>query len=173
MKEYAEILYPEKEKQAEYLKKEADKLREQGEIGEAIVLYRLIVKEYPQEKDAKESYFQLRKLFKNEMDSKSVIECYEILIKKYENTITDREWVEIISDFRFFKKYDRAIELSKIMLNKYPEGPFAEDALFILGTLYKETKDLGKAKEIWKNYLQKYPESIRSLTIKKFLQNGQ
>ncbi|MCM8808262.1 MAG: tetratricopeptide repeat protein, partial [Candidatus Omnitrophica bacterium] len=174
LKEYACLLYPEeKEKQATYLKQYADQLKEKGEIPEAIILYRKVAKDYLKIKEAKESYFQLGKIFRNEMDIKNMTECYDFLIKKYEDIIIDKEWVEIISDFRFFKKYDRAIELSKIVLDKYPNSPFTEDVLFILGILYKENKDLVKAKEIWKIYLEKYPESIRSLTIKKFLQSGQ
>ena len=47
MKKYAQLLYPEdREKQAEWMKNQADRLITEGETAEAIVLYRMIIRSY-------------------------------------------------------------------------------------------------------------------------------
>jgi TolA-binding protein len=168
MKEYAEILYPEKEKQAEYLKNEADKLREQGETGEAIMIYKFIGQEYPLTNKDKGSLLQLGEIFKNEMDKEKVIFYYSQVMQKYEPFITESEWWEIIKNFDFLKQYYKAIELSEKFLQKFEDSKYREDILFTLGNLYRKIGEIKKAQNVWEIYIKEYPTSIKNNMIEKF-----
>lgn len=132
MKQYAELLYSEdKEQQAQWLKQQADGLRDKGEISEAITLYRLLtLGNFKDTSVAKEGYFQLGKIFKENMDIKKMIEYYEILIKEHEGILTEENYMDIISDYRFFKEYDKTIIIAEKMIEKFSKGYYVKDALF-------------------------------------------
>ncbi|MFA5646503.1 MAG: tetratricopeptide repeat protein [Candidatus Ratteibacteria bacterium] len=173
MKEYAALKYPnDKEQQAQWLKQQADGLRDKGEISEAITLYRLLtVGNFKDTSVAKEGYFQLGKIFKENVDIKKMNEYYEILIKEHEDILTEKNYMDIISGYRFFKEYDKAIIIAEKMIEKFSKGNYEKDALFTLGLLYREKGNLKKTKEIWKEYFQKYPDDIiRKSMIKNFME---
>ncbi|MDD3735285.1 MAG: tetratricopeptide repeat protein [Candidatus Pacebacteria bacterium] len=84
MKQYAELLYPEdKEKQAEYLKQQADKLMAQEETGEAIIMYRFIIARYPNTKCTRKTYLNIAEIFRDEGDIKGAINEYKKLLDNY------------------------------------------------------------------------------------------
>ncbi|MCM8785706.1 MAG: tetratricopeptide repeat protein [Candidatus Omnitrophica bacterium] len=160
LKEYSELLYPEeKEKQAKTIKEYADKLKEKGEITEAIILYRLIVKEYPDTKIGSESYFRLGKIFEEENDWRSSLIQYQLTIKKdTRNTLTEEVLPKLGNMYLKVNQNKEAIETFQSFISKYPESPFLEDVLYELGCAYFNSRDKQKAKETFELYLMKYPK---------------
>lgn len=111
-KKYAEFLYPEeKEKQAQIIKQKIDKLKEKGEISEAIVLYRLIAKEYPDTQIAAGVCFQIAQIIEEEENKQEAVNQ------------TIREYEEVIKKY---PKSSYAEEICFPLVKKYPEGIYLE-----------------------------------------------
>jgi len=179
MKKYAQLLYPEdKEKQAEMIKKEADRLGEQGEIAEAITIYRIIEKEYSETKIAPEALFQVAKIIEEEERQQRAIlytvEEYKKLIQEWPKT----EYAEEAC-FALVKKYQnkgmnaKAIEFLNFLVKNYPNSRYFEYSMFLLGQFYIQIKKESEARKVWNEYLTIYPEGKYSTIIKTFLKGGE
>ena len=178
MKEYAEILYQEKEKQAEYLKNQADKLKNQGEIGEAIMIYRKIVEEYKNTDIAGEVSFVIANIIEQQEEEqdavKGTIEEYEKLIKNYPKTnYAEDAHFKLVRKYRRLGKTNEGIRILENFIKNYPESKKKEQALFLLGLLYKETKNYENMKKVWDEYLKNYPEGTYTSIINSFLKGGE
>ena len=178
MKQYAELLYPEdKEKQAEYLKEQADKLMAQEETGEAIIMYRKIAKEYPDTEIAPEVLFDVAKIiYEEEKKVEAVnqtIKEYEEIIQKYpKNKYAEDIYFILVKKYQELGKINQAIKQLEDFLKTYPDSKKYESALFLLGMMYKENKSQEQAKKVWEEYLKKYPEGVYYTVVKTFLEEG-
>ena len=179
MKEYAALLYPEeREKQAEWMKEQADRLITEGETGEAIQIYRKIEKEYPETKVSSDALYEVAKIIdKEETRCEAVrgsIREYENLIKKYpESQYAEYIYFTLVKKYQILGRKEKEIEYFEEFLKKYPESKKRENALFYLGLLYRESKKENQAKRIWRKYLEEYPKGIYSQVIKTYLEGGE
>jgi TolA-binding protein len=175
MKQFAALKYPEdKEQQAQWLKQQADKLMEEGETAEAITLYRMIAREYPETETAPESLFIIAEIIEKvenkQMAVTQTIKEYETLIKQYPKTEYAAESCLLLTkQYQLNKEHNKAIESLNFFLKEYPENKKYENALFHLGLLYHQNKKEVEAKKIWQEYLKKYPGGIYSGVVKTFI----
>jgi len=64
-------------------------------------------------------------------------------------------------------KYDARNTKQKLYILK------KEQALFLLGLLYRETKNSENMKKVWNEYLKNYPEGTYTSIINSFLKGGE
>ena len=65
-------------------------------------------------------------------------------------------------------KFDIAISLLQNIVDDYGEDILADDALFLIGSIYEEQlKEKEKAKEVYQNFLIKYPGSNKAAEARK------
>lgn len=65
--------------------------------------------------------------------------------------------------------YQEALKEYQIVLGKYPQLPQAENALFSIGMIYKDTGEKEKAKEYLQKYLKQYPQGKHTSTAETLL----
>jgi tetratricopeptide (TPR) repeat protein len=175
MQRYAETLYPrDREKQARWVKQQADKLRSEKETAEAITLYRTIAKKYSETETAPESLFTVAEIIKREENSQGVadksINEYETIIKNYPGTKYSEEIHRILTkQYQRKEDYNKSVHYLKTFLKKYPHSENYEEVLFELGLLYRQNKKEDEAKKVWEEYLKKYPEGLYSTSVKTYL----
>ncbi len=85
-------------------------------------------------------------------------EVIGLRIEKAKNVIADGEF--IVGEFYYKKEsYNAAIERLEGLLKRFPDYKKADNALLLIGRSYKAIKMNDKAKEAFKNLLEKYPAS--------------
>ncbi|MCX8069023.1 MAG: outer membrane protein assembly factor BamD [Thermodesulfovibrionales bacterium] len=95
-------------------------------------------------------------------------EVIDIRIEKTINTLADSEF--IIGNFYFKKEsYRAALGRFEGLLKKYPNYKNADQTLYLIGLSYKNLKERDKARAIFKELIEKYPESKFSERAKKEL----
>ncbi|MBI5212625.1 MAG: outer membrane protein assembly factor BamD [Nitrospirae bacterium] len=93
-------------------------------------------------------------------------EVIGLRIEKAKNVIADGEF--IVGEFYYKKEsYNAAIERLEALLKRFPDYKKADNALLLLGRSYKAMKMNDKAKEAFKNLLEKYPASKLAPAAKK------
>ncbi|MGB9677062.1 MAG: tetratricopeptide repeat protein [Candidatus Ratteibacteria bacterium] len=173
MKEYAQLIYPEeREKQAEYLKEYADKLKEKGEIGEAISLYRFIIFNFIDIKITLNCCFIIVEILEGEGDiKKAADELLNFAFKFSEDEKIVVLIIEAAKKYKNIKNYKKAIECLERVINEYKNVSKTEDALFAIGFYYEEMGNKNKAEEFWRKYIEVYPNgkyiSIINAQLKK------
>jgi len=178
MREYAQLLYPEeREKQAEWMKNQAEKLKEKGETGEAIMIYRKIGEEYKNTEIAGEVSFIIANIIEQQEEEqdavKGSIEEYENLIKKYpESQYAEEVHFKLVRKYQRLGKLNEGIRILENFIKNYPESKKKEQALFLLGILYRKTKNYENMKKVWNEYLKNYPEGTYTSIINSFLKGG-
>ncbi len=168
MKEYAVLLYPkEREKQAEWIKKQADRLITEGEIGEGIQIYRKIEKEYPETKVGLNCCLSLGRIFEKEGDIERSAKGFVSFVKNYPDEEKCAELlIEAAKKYKSIGRYKKSIECLEKIIKEYRKTEKVEDALFAIGFYYKDIRNLKKAKEYWARYLEMYPEGKYTSIIK-------
>jgi len=64
--------------------------------------------------------------------------------------------------------FDKAISLLDIILSDYPDDIFGDDAFFRIAEIYDyHLKDVEKAKELYQEFLRKYPGSVFAAEVRK------
>lgn len=171
MKEYAEILYPnKKEKQAQYIKQEADKLKDQGEIPEAISLYRFIIESYPDTEITFWVLFQLGKIFEAQADWESALNFYlQIPEKDKKGMLTEKVMPLIGKMYLQINKNKEAIEIFQKFLNKFSESMYKEEVIYKMGVAYYNSGNKKEAKDTFNLYLREYPNGRYKKEAKFFL----
>jgi len=179
MKEYAALLYPkDREKQAEYLKQLAEKLKEKGETGEAIMIYRKIGEEYKNTEIAGEVSFIIANIIEQQEEEqdavKGSIEEYEKLIRDYPKTkYAEEAHFKLVRKYQRLGKTNESIRILENFIKNYPESKKKEQVLFLLGILYRKTKNYENMKKVWNEYLKNYPEGTYTSIINSFLKGGE
>lgn len=179
MKQYATLEYQkDQEQQAQWLKQQADKLLGEGATVEAITLYRMTAKKYPETETAPETLFQIAQKIQQEEPQQGAvtqtIKEYEMLIKKYPKTEYAAEsYLSLVKLYQLKQDHNKAIESLSSFLREYPENKKYESALFQLGLLYHQNKKEDEAKNIWNEYLKKYPEGRHASVVKIFYSGSQ
>jgi TolA-binding protein len=85
-----------------------------------------------------------------------------------ERDITDDVWFKQSGIFLKKKNTSKAMQLLLNVVDKYPDGVLADDALFKLGDLYENVlKDNAKAMETYQKFLEKYPGSLFIADVRK------
>jgi len=69
-------------------------------------------------------------------------------------------------------KLNEGIRILENFIKNYPESKKKEQVLFLLGLLYKETKNYENMKKVWNEYLKNYPEGTYTSIINSFLKGG-
>ncbi|HNQ35094.1 MAG TPA: tetratricopeptide repeat protein [bacterium] len=172
LKKYADLVSRgDKEKAARMIREAADKLITEGEVTEAIILYRLIKAEYPETALAPEVCFQIAKILQEEANKHGAIaaeyvkEC-ETLIQQYPQTqFAEEACFALAKKYQNTGKYAQAIEHLNYFLKNYPESKYIESGVFLLGFLYRQTKQNDEARKIWEYYLKKFPDDNIYLEI--------
>lgn len=99
---------------------------------EALKDFEFIINEYPDNELALNAYFEMGKIFHGK------------LIKSYSSN----------------ESSEQAVEYYKIVAEKYSSSLLAPNALFMVGFIQaNELSQLGKAKETYSKFLEKYPDS--------------
>lgn len=85
-------------------------------------------------------------------------EVIDIRIEKSKNTIADYEF--IVGRF-YFKKdsYRAALGRFEGLLRRFPDYKKADETLYLIGLSYKGLKELDKAKDVFKELIQRFPNS--------------
>jgi TolA-binding protein len=175
IKQYAILKYlEEKEQQAQWLKQQADKLMEEGETAEAIILYRMTAREYPETEIAAASLFIAAEIIekeeKRQIAATQTIKEYETLIAKYSKTeYAEESYLALVKQYQLKQDYNKAIQCLNTFLTEYPESKKYESILFQLGILYQQNKKEGEAKKVWDEYLKKYPAGLYFNVVKTFI----
>lgn len=174
MEKYGETIYPQDtEKQAEWMKQEADKLREEGEIAEAIMFYRFILGKYPNVSFSPDIYNKVAGIFEKNLDIKRVIEEYKKLINSHPGTdFAEKVSLRIIGLYQKIRRIDLAITFGENFSQMYPESKYCENVLFLLGNLYKKVKNKEYENRSWQKYLEIYPSGIYAPLIKRIIVNN-
>ncbi|MBI3755049.1 MAG: tetratricopeptide repeat protein, partial [Deltaproteobacteria bacterium] len=63
-----------------------------------------------------------------------------------------------------------ALKEYQTVLDKYPQTPQAENAIFSIGMIYKDTGEKEKAKEYLQKYLKQYPQGRHTSTVETLIQ---
>jgi tetratricopeptide (TPR) repeat protein len=93
-------------------------------------------------------------------DQESAEKAWDNLQKKYPQFDLAKEFFDYAQRLQDEGKFELAIRLYDEISKFFPEGPNREKALFLKGFVYsEELKDYSKAKEIYRQFLQDYPES--------------
>jgi len=171
MKQYAQTLYPQdKEQQAEYLKQQADKLKNEGELAETISIFNFLMNKYPDTKYISVFYLQLGKIFEEEKDWMNALKYYQSALN---SNLEDRMVQRILFKqgvlYLEIKDNQKAVETFQTFISKYPESNDIEEVLYYLGRAYFNKKDKEKSKEIFEKYLRKYPDGKYSQEINLYL----
>lgn len=174
LKKYADLVSQgDKEKAARMVRAVADKLITEGEVTEAIILYRLIKAEYPETALAPEVCFQIAKIIQEDENRQGAMDYfkeYEILIRKYPETqCAEEACFTLITQYQNAGKYVHTIEWLIFLIRTYPSSKYYEKGLFLLGFAYQKNQKEEEAKKAWEEYLKKYPDGIYSLLVKIFL----
>ncbi len=174
LKKYADLVAQgDKEKAARMVRDAADKLITEGEVTEAITLYRVIKQEYPETALAPEVCFQIAKILQEEANKHGAMEYneHEILIQKYPKTqYAEEACFDLVKQHQRIGKYPQAIERLNYFLKNYPESKYVQNGTFLLGFLYHQAKQKEEARKVWEWYLKKYPDDITySSIIKAYL----
>jgi tetratricopeptide (TPR) repeat protein len=65
-------------------------------------------------------------------------------------------------------EFEKAIQLLEIILNDYPDDIFGDDAFFRIAEIYDyHLKDIEKSKELYQEFLKKYPGSVFAAEARK------
>ncbi len=113
------------------------------------LLYQVILK-YPDSEQAAAAKMKL------EIEDGSSVEPAEELFKRAELALFQQ------------KNWNKALTEYKRVAEAFPESDFAPKALFAMGWIHeKYTSDYGKAREIYGEFVEKYPESEFTLPLKK------
>jgi tetratricopeptide (TPR) repeat protein len=65
-------------------------------------------------------------------------------------------------------KFEKAIELLEIILSDYPDDIFGDDSFFRIAEIYDyHLKDIEKSKELYQEFLKKYPGSVFAAEARK------
>ena len=171
MREYVDLLYPkDKEKQANYLKKQADELKEKGETGEAIMLYHFIPYNYPESKTVSGCYFKLGELFEEKMDWERALKNYKfVLSNEVEENLLQKVLFRIGICYLKLNKNKKATEMFQEIILKYPESNFSGEVLYYLGRAYYNSGRKEKAKEVFNRYFKKFPEGKYAKEVNLYL----
>ncbi len=122
----------------------AEKSIKQNNIALAVDSYKKLIDEYPHSSKAPDAMFRLATLYQNKM------------VKN----ISDNESLE--------KAVDLFEELNKI----YPDSPMAPKALFMSGfILANDIHDFTRATQVFKTFLEKYPENELTSSAREELNN--
>lgn len=86
-------------------------------------------------------------------------ELYVEFAKKYpEDSLTAKYIFSLAQSYVGSKKYDKAIENLDALCNRYPNSKIAPKAMFYKAFIYWDNiKQEGKAKEIFKEFISKFP----------------
>ncbi|MFN4228065.1 MAG: tetratricopeptide repeat protein, partial [Candidatus Ratteibacteria bacterium] len=170
IKKYGQFLHPEeKEKQAQIIKEHADKLREEGETTEAIILYRLIGKEYSETSVLVEILLLLGQIMEQEKDYQNAIREYENILNKKNVFLTKESLLNIGKAYKQANKNKEAIEIFQKLLAQFPDSILKEETLYELATTYYNYGDKIKSKEKFNEYLKEYPNGKYNKVVEIFL----
>ncbi|MCS6832164.1 MAG: tetratricopeptide repeat protein, partial [Flammeovirgaceae bacterium] len=95
--------------------------------------------------------------------------AYDELLKDYpHHTLCDEILWEKANIYLKIGNYEEAVAALKTLLEKYPDDILADDANFLLGTIYEEKlKNIPQAMQVYQHQLLKYPSSIYSVEARK------
>lgn len=81
--------------------------------------------------------------------------------------LDDVYWLE--ADIRMKRgEFEESLALLQRILDEYPDDVLADDAFFLRGEIYeRQLKDKGKAMEIYREFLGKYPGSVFAAEARK------
>ena len=85
---------------------------------------------------------------------------------------TDKELVELANKENSKGNSEKAIEYYERLLREFPDSEHAQMALFMIGYVQSnELRDYNKAKIVYQEFLEKYPNSELAVSVKFELDN--
>ncbi len=143
------------------LLQEAQKSLSENKYAEAIDNYNQLIKSYPNSQNSPRAYFNMGAInlvYLN--DQESAEKAWEKLQKAYPQFDLAKEFFDYAQKLQDEGKFELAIRLYDEISKFLPQGPNREKALFLKGFVYsEELKDYVKAREIYQQFIQDYPES--------------
>lgn len=164
LKRYADLSSGEdKEKAASIFKAEADVLLGAKETTEAVVLYRLVAREYPDTKAAPEGLYSVAQIQRAEDTARGATDVvtrgYRDVIEEYPTSGLAAKACIALADFQWeFRHKQEAIATLCELLDKQPNSEQSETALWQLGVWYLNLGNLARSKEMVEVYINKYPQ---------------
>ena len=81
--------------------------------------------------------------------------------------MTDEEILQAATEFNSREEFDKAVTMHQQLLEEYPESPHYPKSLFMVGFIYaNHIKKLEKAEQVFKEFLQKYPDHELAPSVK-------
>lgn len=175
MKQYAMLKYPEdKEQQARWLKQQADKLLEQGETAEAIAIYRITTREYPETLFPAEISLLLGQLMTQQIDYRAAIEEYQYALdKKKLGVLKEEILLRLAYIYKRVNNSEKAIEIYQKLLVQFSETAVSrEETFYELADAYYRLGNKIKTQGIINEYLNEYPNGKYQWITERFLYNN-
>ncbi|MDD2336455.1 MAG: outer membrane protein assembly factor BamD [Geobacteraceae bacterium] len=130
------------------------------------------------------NFYQVKKIDVDQTPTKNAVTLFDMFLQQYPDSDMTQKVRETLAEAktrqaahemyvgRFYyrtDKYVAAIGRFEYALQKYPESPRSDEALFFLGKAYLDNGNVGKAKESLSRLVTEYPKSEFVNTAKKIL----
>ncbi len=170
----------------------ADSYIRDGDYDAGIEEFRKFIEQYPDSQYASQAQYQIAMAYFNQIEAPDkgagaaqkaleefqklkvlyprnpYREVIDIRIEKSKNTIADYEF--IVGHF-YFKKDSFRAALGRFegLLKRFPDYKRADETLYLIGLSYKGLKELDKARDAFKELIQRFPNSPFTEKAKKEL----
>jgi len=160
LKKYAEALCGGAKREAGMiLKAEAEKELSMGEITEAVLLYRLLEKEYPEALDAQGGRLRIAEMLESDDDLRSAAAEYDRLSREYGRCDLGEDCrLAAVRLMLRARRFEEAADRLQSFRVEYPESRRSEFVLWQIGAVLNACGREKEAREAFAAYATAYPD---------------
>ncbi|MDH4223119.1 MAG: tetratricopeptide repeat protein [candidate division Zixibacteria bacterium] len=148
-------------KTEQVLFQEAQKALEENKFESAVKNFEQIIRYYPGSQNASTAYYNMGMVYLIHLNDQDKAEnTWNRLRQKYPQFDLEKEFFGYAQKLQDEGKPELAIKLYDEILKLFPESKNKEKAFFLKGFVYsEELEDYNKAGEIYKKFIEEYPQS--------------